>query len=135
MGLALLNLGQLALRAGDAGEAGRLLHEGLALSTAVGDRARIADYLDAIGRLATVAGQWQSGARLLSAATALYQSLGIQQYLDHRGEHEHAVAAARTALGDEAFTVAWDAGQTLPPEQAVTEALSVTFAPVSNTDP
>ena len=37
-------------------------------------------------------------------------------------------------LGDEAFTVAWDAGQVLAPEHAVTEALAVTAAPVSDTD-
>jgi predicted ATPase/class 3 adenylate cyclase len=135
MGLALLNLGQLALLAGDVGEAGRLLHEGLVLSRAVGDRARIADYLDAVGRLATFTCQWQSGARLLGAATVLYQSLGIKQYADHRGEHEHAVAAAQTALGDEAFAVAWDAGQALLPEQAVAEALSLTFAPASTIAP
>jgi len=130
---ALLNLGQLALRAGDTREAGELLHQGLAMSPKVGDQARVADYLDAVGRLAAALDQWSSAARLLSAATALYHSIGIEQFPDHRGEHEHAVAAARTGLGDEAFTVAWDAGQALLPEHAVTEALAVTAAPVSET--
>ena len=78
--------------------------------------------------------QWSSAARLLSAATALYGSLGIEQFPDHRGEHDHAVAAARAGLGDEAFTAAWDAGQVLAPEHAVTEALAVTAAPVSDTN-
>ena len=79
-------------------------------------------------------GQWTSAVRLLSAATALYHSLGIEQFPDHRGEYEHAVAAARAGLGDEAFTAAWDAGQVLQPEHAVAEALAVTAAPVSATN-
>jgi hypothetical protein len=98
----------------------------------LGDQAGIADYLNAIGRLASAAGQWASAARLLSAATAVYRSLGIEQFPDHRGEHEHAVAAARAGLGDEAFTAAWDAGQALLPEHAVAEALAVTDTPVSD---
>ncbi len=103
------------------------------MSVELGDQARVADFLNAIGRLAAAAGQWLAAARLLSAATALYHSFGIEQFPDHRAEHEHAVAAARTGLGDEVFTVAWDAGQALLPEHAVVEALAVTAAPVSET--
>jgi tetratricopeptide (TPR) repeat protein len=132
IGIALLNLGHLALRSGDAQRAGGLYGEGLTMSVELGDRARIADYLNAIGRLAAVAGDWPSTARLLSAATALYHSLGIEQFPDHRGEHEHATAAARAGLGDQAFTAAWDAGQALLPEHAVDEALSVVLAPLSD---
>ena len=51
----------------------------------LGDQARLADYLDAVGRLAAANRQWLSAARLLSAATALYGSLGIEQFPDHRG--------------------------------------------------
>ena len=102
------------------------------MSVELGDQAMIADYLNAIGRLVAALGQWSSAARLLSAATTLYHSVGIEQFPDHRGEHEHAVAAARTGLGDEAFTVAWDAGQALEPEHAVSEALAVTVIPVSD---
>src|SRR5215207_11120151 len=130
--MAHLNLGHLALRSGDAQRAGGLYGEGLTMSVELGDQAGIADYLNAIGRLAADLGQWSSAARLLSAATALYHSLGIEQFPDHRGEYEHAVAAARAGLGDEAFTATWDAGQVLPPEQAIAEALAVTGAPVSD---
>ena len=133
IGIAILNLGHLALRSGDAPRAGGLYGEGLAMSVELGDQARVADYLNAIGRLAAARGQWSSAARLLSAATALYHALGIEQFPDHRGEHEQAVAAARAGLGDEAFTTAWEAGQVLEPEDAVAEALAVTAAPVSAT--
>jgi predicted ATPase/class 3 adenylate cyclase len=134
MGIALLNLGTVALRTGDLLRARGLFREGLTMSVELGDQARIADYLDAIGRLATTSGQWPSGTRLLGAATALYQSLGVEQFPDHLEEHEQAVAAARTSLGDEAFTAAWDAGQALLLEQAIPEALSVTLAPASETN-
>jgi predicted ATPase/class 3 adenylate cyclase len=134
IGIALLNLGHLALRSGDAQRAGGLYREGLTMSVELGDQAMIADYLNAIGRLAATLGQWSSAARLLSAATTLYHSLGIEQFPDHRGEHEHAVAAARAGLGDEAFMAAWNAGQSLLPEHAVAEALSATAAPVSETN-
>jgi tetratricopeptide (TPR) repeat protein len=133
IGIAILNLGHLALRSGDAQRAGELYREGLRMSVELGDQARIADYLNAIGRLAAALGQWSSAARLLSAATTLYHSVGIEQFPDHRGEHEHAVAAARTGLGDEAFTAAWDAGRALEPEHAVSEALAYTAVPAGET--
>ena len=104
------------------------------MSVELGDQARVADYLNAIGHLAAATSQWSSAAHLLSAATALYESLGVEQFPYYREEHDHALAAAKASLGDEAFTTAWDAGQALLPEHAVTEALSVTFAPVSGTN-
>jgi DNA-binding NarL/FixJ family response regulator len=41
---------------------------------------------------------------------------------------EHAVAATRTALGEQAFTAAWAAGRTLSASQAVSAAQD-TFVP------
>ena len=41
--------------------------------------------------------------------------------------------AETTSLGDEAFMAAWDAGQVLAPEHAVTEALAATVAPARET--
>jgi hypothetical protein len=39
------------------------------------------------------------------------------------------VAAARAGLGEAAFGEAWAAGEALPPERAVAEALEVVPAP------
>jgi tetratricopeptide (TPR) repeat protein len=130
MGIALLNLGNTALRTGDLPRARVQFREGLTMSLELGDRARVADYLDAAGRFAATTGRWESAARLLGTATTVYKSIGIEQFPDHRGEHERAVVAARAGLGDEGFRVAQHAGQTLPPEHAVDEALSVVLTPV-----
>jgi tetratricopeptide (TPR) repeat protein len=134
IGIALLNMGSMALRAGDLTRAREQFREGLLTSMELGDQARVADYLDAIGGLTAALDKWSLAARLLSASTALYHSLGIEQFPDHRGEHDHAVAATKASLGDEAFTAAWDAGQALLPEQAISEALSVTLGGASATN-
>jgi DNA-binding NarL/FixJ family response regulator len=42
-----------------------------------------------------------------------------------RVEYDRNAAVARTQLGDEAFAVAWEAGRTISPEQAIAFALEV----------
>ena len=71
--IALLNLGNVALQIRDLARAGELFGEGLVISAEVGDQARIADYLAAVGRLAAAAGQWQSAARLLERGNRALQ--------------------------------------------------------------
>jgi predicted ATPase/DNA-binding CsgD family transcriptional regulator/transcriptional regulator with XRE-family HTH domain len=122
--IALLNLGNVALRIGRLARAGELFREGLVIGTEVGDQARIADYFAAVGRLAAAADNWLSAARLLGAATALFKRLAIEQFPGHRAAHEQALAAARTHLGDAAFASAQMAGQRLLPEEAIAEAVA-----------
>jgi tetratricopeptide (TPR) repeat protein len=62
--------------------------------------------------------------RLFGAAAALWDRLGLPRAPEHREEHERQVAAARAALGEEAFAAAWAAGQRLSLEQAVAMALA-----------
>ncbi len=114
---------------GDLAQARERLSEGLAKSVALGDQAKIADYLAAAGRLAAATTRWEPAARLLSAATALYQTVGIEPFPDHRGEHERAQTVAQAGLGNEAFSAARAAGQALRPEQAIAEAYAVVRAP------
>jgi predicted ATPase/DNA-binding XRE family transcriptional regulator len=61
---------------------------------------------------------------LFGAAAALWDGLGLPRAPEYREEHERQVAAARAALGEEAFAAAWTAGQRLSLEQAVAMALS-----------
>jgi non-specific serine/threonine protein kinase len=125
IGIALLNLGNVALQEGAASSAGELFGEGLATCAAVGDQAAIADYFDAIGRLAAACHEWQPAAQLLSAATSLYHTVGIKQFPGHRAEHERALAAAQTALGDRAFAAARQEGECLTVDEAVDIALAI----------
>jgi hypothetical protein len=61
---------------------------------------------------------------LFGAAAALWDRLGLPRAPEQREEHERQVAAARAALGEDAFAAAWAAGQRLSLEQAVATALS-----------
>jgi hypothetical protein len=40
-----------------------------------------------------------------------------------RADHDHAVNAARAALGEDAFTSAWAFGHAMSVEEAITDAL------------
>ena len=51
------------------------------MSVELGDQARTADYLNAARRFASARGGWESAARLLARATALYQTIEIEQVL------------------------------------------------------
>ena len=133
IGIALLNLGNVALQ-GDVPRAGELFGVGLATCAGVGDQAAIADYVDAVGRLAAARAQWQPAARLLSAAAALYATVGIKQFPGHRAEHERALAAAQTGLGEGAFAAARQEGEHLTPEEAVDKALAVAAKAVARED-
>lgn len=90
----------------------------------IGDRAKIADYVEALARLAAAAHHPQRAACLFGAAEAMYQASAIGPFPGHRHEHENAVAAARLAAGDEAFTSAWETGRSLLLEDAIAEALA-----------
>jgi predicted ATPase/DNA-binding SARP family transcriptional activator/Tfp pilus assembly protein PilF len=61
--------------------------------------------------------------RLFGAAEILYAPPRFELSAKERAEHDQAVAATRAALGEEAFTAAWEEGKTMTLEQAVEFAL------------
>jgi hypothetical protein len=65
----------------------------------------------------------ERAARLLGAVQALRDAIGAPVPPEYRAAYERTAAAARAALGEEAFTAAWAAGRTLSWEQAVAYAL------------
>jgi hypothetical protein len=67
----------------------------------------------------------ERAARLLGAAAALREVLGAPVPAREREDHDRAVAALRTALGETAFAEDWTAGEALPVEKAVAEALTL----------
>jgi DNA-binding NarL/FixJ family response regulator len=82
----------------------------------------VIEVVEAVGIVAA-AGQAERAARLLGAARAQRDRLGLRyRAKEDLAALEHAVAATRAALGEEAFASAWEAGRSLSPSQAVSEA-------------
>jgi DNA-binding CsgD family transcriptional regulator len=131
--LALGDLGNLARDQGDSARALALYHEALELGRNHPGTRFVTEVIEAVGIVAAAAGQAQRGARVLSAAGAQRERLGLRY--GAREDHlalEHAVAATRAALGEPAFATTRAAGRALTPAQAIAEALAP-LAPATST--
>jgi hypothetical protein len=136
-------LGEIAQEQGEYERAAARFRQELEFWRAAGSKVCIAECLARLGELAgrQVRGKPSAGeaglghtvaekrlaeraARLLGAAEALHEAIGLPQSPDWYAEVERPVAAARAALGEEAFAAAWTAGRALTMEQAVAEAMA-----------
>jgi len=100
-----------------------LLEESLMLFRELGSQWGIANALEELAKLAGVKGQRERAVRLLGAAESLREAIGAPMYLPERSDYEQIVTELRSALGDEAFAVAWEEGRTMTLEQAIAYAL------------
>ena len=121
---ALHNLGFVALNQGNYAEARALHGESLALFRQLGNQQGIAYSLEGMAGVAQRQSQPSRTARLGGAAAALRESIGCPLSPAEQEEMDKQIAAGRTALGEEAFAAAWDAGRAMTPEQAVEYALA-----------
>jgi predicted ATPase/class 3 adenylate cyclase len=115
--------GRLARARGEAAAARARYAESLAMLQEQGVRVRVPALLEAIASLWGEQGGGTQAARLLGAADALRTTMGTPVPASCRAAYEADVAAARAGMGEVAFAAAWAAGQALPWEQAVDEAL------------
>ena len=113
-------LGNMACDKGDYGQAGAQLKESLALMQESKSRRSIASVLEGFAMLTVAQQQATLAARWLGAAEGLREAIGAPLPFDERADYEQAVAAARTALGEEAFARAWAQGRAMPLEQVIT---------------
>jgi DNA-binding CsgD family transcriptional regulator len=121
--LALGDLGNLARDQGDYARALEFYREALDLGRSHPGIRVVTEVVEAVGIMAAAVGQAERAARLLGAAKAQRDRLGLRYRVrEDQVALEQAVAAARTALGEEAFAAAWAAGRTLSPGQAVSAA-------------
>ncbi len=121
--LALGDLGNLARDQGDSARAMALYREALEVARDLAGTREVIEVIGAVGIMAAAAGQAERAARLLSAARVQRERLGLRYGVrEDQVALEHAVAAASSALGEQAFAAAWAAGQALSPSQAVAEA-------------
>lgn len=122
--LALGDRGNLARDQGDDGRALALYREALELGRAHPGTRVVTEVVEAVGLMAAKAGRAERAARLLGAATAQRDRLGLRYAVrQDQSARDNAVENARAALGEQAFAVAWAAGRTLGPGEAVSEAL------------
>jgi len=117
------SLGEVALAHGDPVHATARYAESLALFRDLGDKGGMAWCLAGLGSVAALGGQLERAARLWGAAEAQREAIGARPAPAARLTYERALATARAQLGEAAFSAAWAAGQAMPLEQAMTEAL------------
>jgi tetratricopeptide (TPR) repeat protein len=120
----LITVGQIRRAQGEIAAARMSLTEALSLAWAKGPRVVMAAALDELGVQAVRQGQAEHGVHLLGAAAALRQAMGTPVRPADRPAIEAALAAAHASLGEIAFNDAWAAGQRLPVEQVVADALA-----------
>ena len=122
---ALMALGLDAWRRGDPVHAVELQRSGLEIKVGLDDQLGTAVGLEALAWGVGALGQHKRAAHLLGAAEVLWDSTGtsIATLLpEFVGEHDNAVAAARAALGDQAYAAAFRRGRQMPLAQVLTDA-------------
>jgi non-specific serine/threonine protein kinase len=121
----LASLGSVACEAGEYARASRLYEESLELGgRRMGLKHTILLCLEGLARVAVAQGRMERVARLCGAAAALREDRGWPLPPVKRAEQDRTEAAAREALGEEAFAAAWVRGHALPLEEAITDTLS-----------
>jgi predicted ATPase/serine/threonine protein kinase len=116
-------LGAIDRATGEYDRATERLRECLAVLTKSGTRHFISDTFEELAGVATATGRPERAARLLGAAEELRDALGTPISPADLPTIDATAAAARAALGDEAFDAALAAGRALTLDEAVAEAL------------
>ncbi len=119
----LASAGIVARARGDLDGAGAVGAESLALSRAGGPRWLVVAAVEGLAGVAEARGAAARATRLWGAAAAARAALSAPPWPAFRVAHAADVAAARAALGEEAFAAAWAAGQALSLDEASAAAL------------
>jgi DNA-binding CsgD family transcriptional regulator len=133
--LALGDLGNLARDQADYARAMAFYREALELGENHPGGRVVTEVIEAVAITAAAVGEAERAARLLGAAEAQRDRLGLRYRVrEDQTALEHAVAATRGALGERAFAIAWAAGRSLTPTQVIAEALDSLAPPTSTND-
>lgn len=121
--LELHNLGNVARLTGDLDTAESRFRESVQIAERL-KNARLVGYcLLGMANVARERRNWTRSARLLGASAAALERSGVVLDPDYVEDREKSLAAAKAALGDEAFDAELKAGGALNQEAAVREAL------------
>jgi len=119
----LSNQAGIARDRGDLGRATTLAQESLVLFHELADHRGIAVCLELIGSAVAAQGQTERGTRLLAAGETVRETTGVNRPAARGAEQERTVAALRSILGADDFARSWEAGQRVPIDEIVAEAL------------
>jgi ATP/maltotriose-dependent transcriptional regulator MalT len=121
----LTTMGLIATSRGEVERAHTHLTEGLRRAATANARQTTLACLDRLAGLAAVQGNHVRAARLFGASAALSTAMGAVFSPALSALRGQAIAAVRTALGDDAFATAWSDGRSMSLDQAVATALAV----------
>ncbi len=119
----LRNLGYVDLAQGNPAAAISRLGEALGLFHRRGERLGVACCVAGLAGASAAIGRYERAARLLGAAQALLDALGMRLAPADSLAYEHTLAATCTALGDVAFNQAFAAGLAFAEAEAIALAL------------
>ena len=122
-GRVLVGLGLVARERGDYEVAVKLYNEAVGVFARIREMPGFAYCFEGLAALARRRKDMQRAARLCAAATRLRESVASTPTPSERLALSEDVAAARAALGEEAFEVAWSAGLALEFDDAVAYAV------------
>ncbi|MCW5852140.1 MAG: tetratricopeptide repeat protein [Anaerolineae bacterium] len=125
MSFTLLGLGRVALAQGDRRQAHALFHESMSIRQDLNDRRGLVECLEEIACSVGHASSNAEAVQLLSAVDAFRQALHISRPPVEQERYTAMLTAMRDHLGGPAFEAAYQAGQSLTLEKAVTLALSL----------
>jgi tetratricopeptide (TPR) repeat protein len=118
VGVALGNYAWAALGQSDLVRAEASFREACAVFARLGAIHRIVNLAPALAWILAARNEEEPAAQLLDAAAFRREELGIRLLdEDDQIRHDEAVAAAKAALGEEAFAAAWARGEAMTPEE------------------
>jgi predicted ATPase/class 3 adenylate cyclase len=121
----LIDLGNVAAGEDRYGAARTLYLESLTQLRELGDRAYVAFVLEGLARVETGEGRAASAARLMGAAEALRETIGVPLPPPWDRDFRMAAEAVRVALGESSFAAEWAAGRAM----SIGEAFSYVASP------
>ena len=123
LGHALHGLGEVLKELKQFDEAVQVERESISIRNQMGDWKGVAYCLDALAMSFFRLDQPALAAQLQSACRKIFGDLGVVTPAATHAEYENFMAEMRTKLGDTAFEEAWDDGQSMSLEKAVSLAL------------
>ncbi|WP_186245829.1 helix-turn-helix transcriptional regulator [Mycobacterium simulans] len=125
LAVALMTRARIGIAEGKRQEAERDAYDALACAADSGAHVDLPDVLESLASLASLAGDagtYAAAARILGAAEAIRQRIGLVRFAIHQARYEQSVAVLRDAMGENDFDGAWAEGAALSVEEAIAYA-------------